>query len=193
MVVLFLCLLLGGGLTSAWGHVDLDPRQSLAKRWETYTVRIPNETKSPTVKVRIGVPEAFEIEMVEHSEVWKIESTRDERGFVRELTWSGSRIPPQTFGEVKFLARNPGEPGLYQWDVTQYYETGDPAPWETQTQIVAVADAMGGEQAQEAWRSAQAATTISFIAIGVSMMLIVVTVLGVVRTTPSARRSTPGR
>ena len=83
---------------------------------------------APTVKVRVVVPEAFEIEMVEHSEVWHIETSRDDRGFVRELTWSGGRIPPQTFGEVKFLARNPEKPGLYHWQFTQYDEAGDAAP-----------------------------------------------------------------
>jgi uncharacterized protein YcnI len=168
-------------VTAAWGHIDLDPRQSLSKRWETYTVRIPNETKASTVKIHAVVPDAFEIEMVEHSEVWQIATSRDDRGFVRELTWSGGRIPPQTFGEVKFLARNPEKPGLYNWQFTQYYETGDAAPWKTQTRIITAAGA-GGERAEEAWRAAQAATTVSFIAIGVSLALILVTLLGIVRT-----------
>lgn len=167
--------------TAAWGHIDLDPRQSLSKRWETYTVRIPNETQVPTVKIHVVVPEAFEIEMVEHSEIWQIETSRDDRGFVRELTWSGGRIPPQTFGEVKFLARNPEKPGLYNWQFTQYDETGDAAPWKTQTRIITAAGG-GGERAEEAWRAAQAATTLSFIAIGVSLALILVTLLGIVRT-----------
>jgi uncharacterized protein YcnI len=174
-------LLMSYLVTAAWGHIDLDPRQSLSKRWETYTVRIPNETQAPTVKIHVVVPEAFEIEMVEHSEVWHIETSRDDRGFVRELTWSGGRIPPQTFGEVKFLARNPEKPGLYNWQFTQYDETGDAAPWKTQTRIITAAGA-GGERAEEAWRAAQAATTLSFIAIGVSLALILVTLLGIVRT-----------
>ena len=138
-------LLMGGLVTAAWGHIDLDPRQSLSKRWETYTVRIPNETQSPTVKIHVVVPEAFEIEMVEHSQVWQIATSRDDRGFVREMTWSGGHIPPQTFGEVKFLARNPEKPGLYHWAFTQYYETGDPAPWKTQTRIISRRGRVGSE------------------------------------------------
>ena len=108
----FTWLLLVSLVTVASGHIDVAPRQSLSKRWETYTLRIPSEASTPTVKIHAVVPKAFEIEMVEHSEVWKVESTRDERGFIRELTWSGGRIPPQTFGEVKLLARNPAAPGL---------------------------------------------------------------------------------
>ena len=34
-----------------WGHVDLDPRQSIPKKWELYTLNVPTETTAPTVAV----------------------------------------------------------------------------------------------------------------------------------------------
>src|SRR3712207_7745508 len=49
---------------------------------------------------------AFEIEMVAHRQDWKIETVRDERGFVREMTWSGGRVPPQTFEDRKSTRLN---------------------------------------------------------------------------------------
>lgn len=170
-------------VAAALGHIDVVPRQSLSKRWEAYTLRIPSETLTPTVKIHVVVPKEFEIEMVEHSEVWAVESIRDERGFIRELTWSGGRIPPQTFAEVKLLARNPAVPGLYKWELTQTYAAGDAAPWTAQTQIIAPDGAgSGGQRTEDAWRASQTATTISFMAMGISVVLILVTLMSVIRS-----------
>jgi uncharacterized protein YcnI len=180
-VALSVGLLAGLLVTSVWGHIDLAPRESIPKRWETYTLNVPTETTSPTVKIHLRVPPAFEIETVEHSQTWQIHSVRDERGYIRELTWSGGRIPPQTFVELKFLARNPAEAGTYRWEMTQYYLEGEPSTWTAQTQIVPPAS-MGSQRAEEAWRAAQGATTISFIAIGMSITLIIMTVINILQS-----------
>lgn len=175
-----------GWAAAAWGHVDVVPRQSIAKSWETYTLRVPTETEAATVKLRVTVPSAFEIEMVEHRQDWQIDTVRDERGLVREMTWSGGRIPTQTFDELKFMARNPAEPDLYHWEMTQVYESGEPAKWTSQTQILAP-EKMGSQQAGEAWRAAQVATTLSLLAMGVALTLMVVTLIGVLQRRPVRR------
>jgi len=133
---------------TTWGHSDLDPRQSIPNKWETYTLNVPTETEVSTVQVRLLVPREFEIEMLEHSQVWQITKARDERGYIREVTWSGSSIPPQTFAELKLLIRNPATPGTYVWKIEQY---------------------------------SQVATTVSLVAIGIAVTLIIVTVLGILQ------------
>jgi uncharacterized protein YcnI len=178
-------LLLAWGAT-AWGHVDVAPRQSVAKRWETYTLRVPTETAAATVEVRVKVPAAFEIEMVGHRQDWRIETVRDERGLVRDITWSGGRVPTQTFDELKFLARNPAEAKLYDWQLTQVYDNGESAAWTAQTQILAPGQ-MGSLRAEEAWRAAQTATTLSLLAMGMALALMVVTVIGVMQRRPARR------
>ena len=165
----------------AWGHSDLDPRQSIPNKWETYTLNVPTETEAPTVQVRLLVPREFEIEMLEHSQVWQITRTRDERGYIRDVTWSGSSIPPQTFAELKLLVRNPTAPGIYVWKIEQYYQDGTVATWDVQTQIVPPTTVSGAQRAEEAWRAAQVATTVSLVAIGIAVLLIIVTVLGIVQ------------
>jgi uncharacterized protein YcnI len=165
----------------AWGHADLDPRQSLPNKWETYTLNVPTETEMPTIAVRLQVPPEFEVEMVGHTQVWQMTKTRDERGYVRDITWSGSQIPPQTFSEFKLLVRNPTAPGLYVWKIEQVYEDNSTALWEAQTQIMA-ADNTLAQRAEEAWRSAQIATTVSLVAIGIATTLIIIVVIGMVQT-----------
>ena len=166
---------------TAWGHSDLDPRQSIPNKWETYTLNVPTETEAPTVQVRLLVPRDFEIEMLEHSQVWQIARARDERGYIREITWSGSSIPPQTFAEFKLLVRNPTAPGTYVWKIEQYYQDGPAATWEAQTQIVPLTTVSGAQRAEEAWRVAQVATTVSLVALGIAVLLIIVTVLGILQ------------
>jgi uncharacterized protein YcnI len=177
----------------AWGHADLDPRQSIPNKWETYTVNVPTETTTPTVQVRLLVPREFEIEMLEHLQSWQMAKTRDERGYIRDVTWSGGQIPPQTFSEFKLLVRNPTSPGTYQWKIEQQYQDGTVATWDAQTLIVPVANASGGgvPRAEEAWRTAQVAMTISLVALGIAVTLILITALGIVRSGRSRRRGTP--
>jgi uncharacterized protein YcnI len=169
-----------------WGHVDLEPRQSIPRRWETYTLSVPTETEAPTVQLRLFVPAEFDIEAVKHDPGWQIASVRDARGHIREISWSGGNIPPQTFDELKFLARNPAAVGTYIWKIEQHYQHGEPATWEAQTQIVALENT-GSQRAEEAWRSAQVATTVSLVAVGIAVTLIIVTVIGIVQ---SGRRRT---
>lgn len=167
--------------TGVWGHIDLAPRQSIPQRWETYTLSVPTETPSPTVKIDLRVPPTFEIEMVEHSQIWQIHTVRNERGYISELIWSGGNIPPQSFEELKFLARNPAEPGTYSWDMTQYYQEGEPATWTAQTQIVPAAST-ASQRAEEAWHAAQVATTTSLIAMGLALTLIIITTINILQS-----------
>jgi uncharacterized protein YcnI len=97
-------------VTATWGHSDLDPRQSLLKKWETYTLSVPTETASPTVRVQLHVPPEFEIETIEHSRAWQITTLRDARGYVREVTWSGNTIPAQTFETLSSITRTEPRP-----------------------------------------------------------------------------------
>ena len=167
-------------LPGAWGHSDIDPRQSLAKKWETYTLNVPTETAASTVKVYLYVPSEFEIEGIEHNRAWQITTVRDSRGFIREVGWSENSIPPQTFEEFKFLARNPGAPGTYRWKIEQHYAEGAPATWEAQTHIVPP-EGLGSQRVEDAWRAAQVATTVSFVAIGIAITLILALIISLMQ------------
>ena len=74
------------------------------------------------------------------------------------------------------------------WKIEQYYQDGSVATWEAQTQIVPQASMGGTQRAEEAWRAAQVATTVSLVAIGVSVTLIIVTAIGIVQSGRSQRQ-----
>lgn len=183
--MVFLCCLGSFWCSTAWGHSDLDPRQSLPNKWETYTLRVPTEPASPTVQIRLTVPAEFEVEMIEHTPAWQVATTRSERGFIQSITWSGSTIPPQTFQDFKILTRNATAPGLYIWKIEQSYGNGEAGSWEAQTQIIALG-ATGTQRAEEAFKAAQVATTVSLVAVGIAITLILVTLIHILQRRSSA-------
>ena len=97
-------LMLVTGFSTAWAHIDIEPKATIPNRWETFILNVPTETKSPTVEVQLAIPEGFEVEAVGHRTDWNMALRRDARGLVREIVWSGGQIPPLTFDEFKLLA-----------------------------------------------------------------------------------------
>jgi hypothetical protein len=132
------------------------------------------------VQVHLYVPPEFEIEGIEHNRSWRITTVRDSRGFIREVGWSENSIPPQTFEAFKFLARNPGTPGTYRWKIEQHYAEGTPATWEAQTHIVPP-EGLDSQRAEDAWRAAQVATTVSFVAIGMAVTLLLALIISLMQ------------
>ena len=84
--------------------------------------------------------------------------------------------------------RNPATPGTSLWKIEQHYQDGNVATWEAQTQIVPPASVGGAQRAEEAWRAAQVATTVSLVALGVAVTLIIVTAIGIVQSGRSQRQ-----
>lgn len=175
--------------TFTWAHSDLDPRQSLANKWETYTLTVPTETEVPTIEVRLMIPSEFEVETLEYHQAWQTTTTRDTQGHIRQIIWSGSQIPPQTFSQFKLLVRNPRVPGTYRWQIEQAYAGLETATWEAQTHII-TAESAESQRLDEAWRAAQVATTVSLVAIGIAIVLILVTIVGIVQHRREPSRDT---
>jgi hypothetical protein len=87
------------------------------------------------------------------------------------------------------LVRNPASPGTSLWKIEQYYQDGNVATWEAQTQIVPPTSMGGAQRAEEAWHAAQVATTVSLVALGIAVTLIIVTAIGIVQNSRSQRQN----
>jgi uncharacterized protein YcnI len=176
-VIVVLGLMLVTSVSAAWAHIDIEPKETIPGRWETFILNVPTETASPTVEVQLAIPEGFEVEAVGHRTDWDMAIRRDVLGFVREIVWSGGQIPPLTFEEFKILAKAAKSPGPFEWQARQRYADDQESTWTLRTIVQAEGSGLPAQKAEEALKTAQVAMTISFLAIGVATALIVVTLI----------------
>ena len=97
-----------------------------------------------------------------------------------------SGIPPQTFATFKLLVRNPATPGTSLWKIEQYYQDGNVATWEAQTQIVPQAS-MGGTQRRGSLACRAGGNHRQFGGDLHAVTLIIVTAIGIVQSSRSQR------
>ncbi|HZP34697.1 MAG TPA: DUF1775 domain-containing protein [Candidatus Acidoferrales bacterium] len=109
---------------AVFGHIKIYPMQSTFGAREKYTMRVPNERQSATIRVEGEFPAGLEIYDFEFKPGWKIDFKKDEKGKIIGAVWTG-RIEPYEFVEFGMLAINPksGSPNLL-WKFYQYYEDG---------------------------------------------------------------------
>lgn len=172
-------LILLTSLSAAWAHMDIEPKETIPLRWETFVVSVPTEAGTPTVEVQIAIPEGFEVEAVGHRPDWDMAIRRDERGIAREIVWAGGKIPPLTFEEFKLLAKAPKTPGAYEWRARQRYADEQESTWTLRTIVRGDSSGLPTQKAEEALKTAKAAMTVSFLAMGVATVLILVTLVAI--------------
>jgi uncharacterized protein YcnI len=109
-------------------HVVVTPGESEAGGWERYSVLVPTEKGSPTVKVEVKLPAGMEIVAVEAKAGWDGKHEPFPLGAARVL-WQGGRIPQGQFLAFDFLAWNPPAAKPITWEATQWYEDGSSDRW----------------------------------------------------------------
>lgn len=109
---------------AAFGHIKIFPTESTFGAREKYTMRVPNERQSATVRIEGEFPAGLDVYDFEFKPGWKIEFKKDANGKIIGATWIG-RIEPYEFVEFGMLAINPksGDPHML-WKFYQYYEDG---------------------------------------------------------------------
>jgi len=90
-------------------HVLVVPEQSEAGGWERYTILVPTEKESPTVRVELRLPTGIEVVAVESKPGWQGRYEPFPIGAAR-VEWKGGRIPSGEFLSFDFLAWNPPAP-----------------------------------------------------------------------------------
>lgn len=172
-------LILLVGLSAAWAHMDIEPKETIPNRWETFVLSVPTETETPTVEVQLDIPEGFEVEAVGHRPDWDMAIRRDERGLVREIVWTGGQIPPLTFEEFKLLVKAAKPPGPYEWKARQRHADAQESTWTLRTIVREGSTGPPAQKGEEALKTARAAMTVSFLAMGVATVLILVTLVAI--------------
>lgn len=114
---------------SVFAHVRVSPRESAAGATERYTMRVPTERQSPTVRIELEVPAAATVLSVMPAAGWKIEEKKDPQGKMVGIIWSGGSIPFAEYREFVFEAKNPSTETKLEWKVIQIYEDGTRSEW----------------------------------------------------------------
>lgn len=125
--VLALLLVLAGPAAAA-AHVVVLPDRSEAGGWERYTVLVPTEKDSATVRVEVKLPAGIDIIAVESKPGWEGRYEPFPIGAAR-VAWKGGRIPSGEFLSFEFLAWNPPAARVIKWEATQWYEDGTSDRW----------------------------------------------------------------
>jgi uncharacterized protein YcnI len=132
-------LALFAAVAPAAAHVTIDQREAPAHSYYKAQLRVGHGCKgSPTVKVRVRVPEGAVSVKPQPKPGWQVEATRvklaqpieDGHGgkiteTVAEVAWSGGRLLDEHFDEFAVMMRLPDQPGatLY-FPVVQECEQG---------------------------------------------------------------------
>ncbi len=114
---------------TVFAHVTISPRQSTAGKTETYTIRVPTERGSPTVRIEAEFPMGLTVSDLEAKAGWEISPTMNDEGRMVGAVWSGGSIPPGQAEEFSFQAMNPSEETTLVWEVVQIHADGSRAEW----------------------------------------------------------------
>ncbi|MGE6632036.1 YcnI family protein [Bacillus sp. NPDC077027] len=111
-------------------HVSVKPDTSTTNAWETYTLKVPSESESPTTKVVVTIPDGVEFQQYEPVPGWKT-TTEEKGGKVTRVTWEATEdgVLAGQFQQFVFVAKNPEKAGDAEWDAYQYYKDGKVVEW----------------------------------------------------------------
>ena len=115
-------------VTTAYGHVTVQPKQSGTGAMETYSIRVPTEKFVPTVRVEVKFPANLDVLSFEPKTGWRIEEKKTASGKLIGVTLAGS-IPTGESVIFNFRARNPIEAGKLIFKAIQIYEDGTKSEW----------------------------------------------------------------
>lgn len=114
---------------SAFGHVRISPKESAAGATQRYTMVVPTERQSPTVRLEMQFPAAVTPISFGTTPGWKVEEKKDAAGKTIGAVWSGGSIAFADSAEFVFDARNPLTGTKLEWKVIQIYEDGTHSEW----------------------------------------------------------------
>jgi uncharacterized protein YcnI len=112
----------------AGAHVVVLPAESEAGGWEKYSVVVPCEKASPTVRVEVRLPVGMEIVALEAKPGWTGSHNPFPAG-AATVQWKGGRIAKGEFVTFEFLAWNPPAARTVPWTATQWYEDESSDRW----------------------------------------------------------------
>jgi uncharacterized protein YcnI len=126
---LILFMMLFAGIASA--HVVVYPKETIQGSYEKFTVRVPTEQDTPTIKVEVKVPENVEVSRTMPFSGWKSELTKDANGKVTSIVWTATAegLSSTEFGEFSMQGKVAATATSIVWKAIQTYKDGSIVEW----------------------------------------------------------------
>lgn len=120
----------------AQAHVVVRPSDAKTGAYQTFSVSVPVEKDSPTVKVKLDIPMGVTSVTPTVKPGWTIQTEKhdeDEVTMVNAITWTGGEIGVGLRDEFTFSAKTPDQPTDLQWKAYQTYKDGTVVSWDQQS------------------------------------------------------------
>jgi len=128
-LTLALCLVMAAiGARGAAGHVQVRPAEAAPADTTRFTLLVPNEEASPTVRVDLQIPDGVVPVAFSTTPAWTRAERRRADGSLAVVSWRGS-LAAGEFVEFSFLATTPARDGPVAWPTVQVYRDGTIARW----------------------------------------------------------------
>ena len=114
---------------SALGHATIWPKESMVSAFEKYTIRIPNEKESPTVRIEAKFPPEVTVYFFKVAPGWTVKHHKNTDDRIIGATWNGGSIGPSEFAEFSLMALNSPEVVTFAWKVVQVHLDGSRSEW----------------------------------------------------------------
>lgn len=127
---------------TASAHVSVKPAEVGVAAFQTFTISVPTEQDTPTISLRLVLPEGLEhvsptvkpgwnIQLIHSSEMAdSTEPGHEAEEVVKEIVWTGGSIPAHFRDEFTFSARVPSSETTLIWKAYQTYRSGAAVAWE---------------------------------------------------------------
>ena len=126
----FVCLVT---VRTAFGHVTVGPRYSTPGAELTYSVRVPTERPSATVRVEAEFPAEVVVVAFDSVTGWTIETKKNTDGKIVGAVWSGGSVPRGESVRFRFTAHNPAQETTLAWKMVQIHADGSRVEWAPDT------------------------------------------------------------
>lgn len=114
-------------------HVVVKPSEVGIGERVNFVVSVPTEEDTPTVSLRLIIPEEIKSVRPNVKPGWKIQMIKTGTGEnerVSEIIWSGGQIPKDMRDEFVFSSQAPAKEATLDWKAYQTYQSGTVVSWD---------------------------------------------------------------
>lgn len=112
----------------AFAHVIVKPSQAGVASTVTFDMGVPNEKDTPTVGMRLLIPDGLAEVVPDVKSGWSI-TVKKNGDSVTEIDWTGGSIPPSQRDQFYFSAQVPAKETTLNWKAYQMYQDGSTVAW----------------------------------------------------------------